>query len=76
MNDTVPFYKCLLLVASRYNQKHKVGSYRDASYEVAICCMLFYYGPGIGLKSISPVSFIGTHILAEDPNDPLKVPRS
>ena len=65
MKATVPFYKSLLLVAL-YIRKHKVGSFRDAFYEVAICCMLFYYNPGIGLKSVSAVSLIDTHILAED----------
>ena len=76
MNDIVLFYKSLLRVSSRYIQKYKVGSFRNAFCEVAICCMLYYYNPSINPKSISPVSIIDTHILAQDPHDPLKVPRS
>ena len=57
-------------------QKYKVGSSRNAFCEVAICCMLYCCNPSINPKSISPVSIIDTPILAQDPHDPLKVPRS
>lgn len=76
MNDIVLFYKSHLRVASRYIQKHEVRSFRNAFCEVAIYYLLFYYNPSIGPESASPVSFVDTPILAQDPFDPLKVPPS
>lgn len=76
MKDIVSFYKSRLRVAGRHIQKNKVGSSQDAFYEVAVCCLLSDYHPGLGPKSIRRVSFVDTPILAEDLNDSLKVPRS
>ena len=52
MKNIVSFYKSRSRVAGRYTQKLKVGSSQDAFYEVALCCMLSDYHPGLGSKSI------------------------